>query len=57
VSTTDNEQIASGVSQSSGTTAEELVKRKQGEYADPVGDKAVPKDQQKSTVNPFSGVK
>lgn len=53
----ENEQLASSVSQSTGTTVEELVKRKSGDYADNVGEKAVPKDQQKSTVNPFSGVK
>lgn len=34
--TTENEQLAAQVSQSTGTTAEELVERKQGSYQCPL---------------------
>lgn len=56
----ENDKIAGGVSQDSGTTAEELVERRDGKYADKVFDSRDARSNVKeraNTVNPFAGVK
>ena len=51
-----NQQIANGVNQDTGTTAEELIKRRDGEYKDQVQDAAESRSRvpvRKDTVKPF----
>lgn len=56
----ENDKIAGGVSQDTGTTAEELVKRRDGDFDDRTQAtkeaRAKVKDRAQ-TVNPFGGMK
>ncbi len=54
---TPNEQLFKSVSQDSGTTAEELVKRSTGTYDDKNANLTGAAFKQNNTVSPFRGVK